>query len=249
MVRKRKKGAWQVNCVICDDDPLFAMQLEECIKEQCVLNDWEYHCRQIDVRTLLELDFSTVDVLFLDIEMPEINGLEAAKQIRQRYGDLLLVFVTGFIDYAPSGYKVNAFRYLLKSKLDEELPECLMNIQEKLYSNQESIWVKTIDGEKCVRLKSIVYLEGTSKKHTLFYLYEFGKTVPIECLGLLSFYEKQLQDKGFLKIQKSYLINMEYIRKMANYHAVLKTNEELKTSISDFQEKRQFFLSWKEKHL
>ena len=57
MVRKRKKGAWQVNCVICDDDPLFVIQLEERIKDQCVLNDWEYHCRQIDAQTLLELDF------------------------------------------------------------------------------------------------------------------------------------------------------------------------------------------------
>ena len=106
-----------MNCVICDDDPLFAEQLEERIREQCVQNDWEYRCRQADAQTLLALDFSAVDVLFLDIEMPDVNGLEAAKQIRQRYDDLLLVFVTGFIDYAPSGYKVHAFRYLLKSRL------------------------------------------------------------------------------------------------------------------------------------
>lgn len=238
-----------MNCVICDDDPLFAEQLKERIREQCVQNDWEYRCRQADAQTLLEMDFSAVDVLFLDIEMPDVNGLEAAKQIRQRYDDLLLVFVTGFIDYAPSGYKVHAFRYLLKSRLDEELPECLMDIQEKLYSSQESIRVKAINGEKCVRLKSIVYLEGTSKRHTLLHLYEFGETVYVECLGLLSSYEKQLRDKGFLKIQKSYLVNMEYIQKMANYRAILKTKEELRTSISDFQEKRQTFLLWKGEHL
>ena len=238
-----------MNCVICDDDPLFAEQLEERIREQCVQNDWEYRCRQADTQTLLAMDFSAVDVLFLDIEMPDVNGLEAAKQIRQRYDDLLLVFVTGFIDYAPSGYKVHAFRYLLKSRLNEELPECLMDIQEKLYSSQESIQVKTINGEKCVRLKSIVYLEGTSKRHTLLHLYEFGETVYVECLGLLSSYEKQLRDKGFLKIQKSYLVNMEYIQKMANYRAILKTKEELRTSISDFQEKRQTFLLWKGEHL
>ena len=89
-----------MNCVICDDDPLFAEQLEERIRGQCVQNDWEYRCRQADTQTLLALDLSAVDVLFLDIEMPDINGLEAAKQIRQRYDDLLLVFVTGFIDYA-----------------------------------------------------------------------------------------------------------------------------------------------------
>lgn len=227
MVRKRKKGTLQMNCVICDDNSLFVTQLEQRIKDQCVLNDWECHCRRVDVQDLLRLDFSTVDVLFLDIEMPNIDGLEAAKQIRQRYDDLILVFVTGFIDYAPAGYKVHAFRYLLKSRLDEELPECLMDIKEALYSNRESIWVKTIDGERCIRLKSIVYLEGTPKKHTLFHLYEFGESINIECLGFLSSYEKQLQDKGFLKIQKSYLVNMQYIQKMTNYYAILKTKETL----------------------
>lgn len=238
-----------MNFVICDDNASFADQFESRIKDLCAHNNWECDCRQVDGPALLQMDFSAIDVLFLDIEMPEINGLEIAGQLRLKYEDLILVFVTGFIEYAPSGYKVRAFRYLLKSKMEEELPECLYDIYKKLYASRESVLLKTADGEINVRLSAIVYFEGTRQRCTLAHLYQMDHLSCMKCAGTMSSYESQLDNKGFLKIQRSYLVNMRYIEKMANYRVTLKTSETLKMSRLHFSESRQKFLLWKGEHL
>ena len=76
-----------------------------------------------------------------------------------------------------------------------------------------------------------------------------GQTRLIQCSGTLSSYESQLDHKGFLKIQRSYFVNMCYIQKMANYQVILKTGETLKMSRLHFSENRQRFLLWKGEHL
>ena len=58
------------------------------------------------------------DIVFMDISMDELNGIETAMQMRAFHSDTFLVFVTAFIDYALEGYKANAIRYLMKDTLD-----------------------------------------------------------------------------------------------------------------------------------
>ena len=238
-----------MNFVVCDDDPRFAEGFARRVRDLCAEHNWECCCQCADGQALLQMDFSAIDALFLDIEMPGINGLDIAGQLRSKYQNLILVFVTGFIEYAPSGYKVQAFRYLLKPKVDQELPECLEDIHQKLYADQALIPFKTPSGEMRVRLSDIVYLEGTHKRCTLAHLDQMGKPACIQCSGTLASYESQLDHKGFLKIQRSYFVNMRYIQKMANYQVILKTSETLKMSRLHFSENRQRFLLWKGEHL
>lgn len=238
-----------MNFVICDDDTRFVERFERQIRDVCANHNWKCCCQCVDGQELFGMDFSAVDVLFLDIEMPGMSGLDIARQLRSAYENLILVFVTGFIEYAPSGYKVQAFRYLLKSKMDQELSECLRDIHQKLHADRESISFKTPEGEIRVRLSAIVYLEGTHKRHTLAHLHQADGAACMECTGTLSSYESQMDSKGFLKIQRSYLVNMLYIEKISNYKVFLKTKETLTMSKLCFNENRQKFLLWKAEHL
>ena len=111
--------------------------------------------------------------------MPEFNGLDVAKVLHQRYPEMILIFVTFFIKYAPSGYKVNAFRYLLKTQLDEELSDCLDDLQEKLYDTNRTIQIRQRDRILPLAIKSILYFEGTSQRRVQVFLLN-GET--IECL-------------------------------------------------------------------
>ena len=124
--RKIRRFDCAVKIVILDDELEFSKILDKKIKEYCARKDLLYDCQIFSSsKNLLEDDLSSIQVAFLDIDMPEINGLDVAKVLHQRYPEMILVFVTSFIKYAPSGYKVNAFRYLLKTQLDEELSDCM----------------------------------------------------------------------------------------------------------------------------
>mgnify|MGYP001084221840 FL=1 len=72
------------------------------------------------------------DIVFMDISMDELNGIETAMQMRAFHSDTFLVFVTAFIDYALEGYKANAIRYLMKDTLDVAMGECMYAILQKM---------------------------------------------------------------------------------------------------------------------
>lgn len=162
---KSRRFNCTVNVVILDDELAFAEMLDKQIEIHCIKKDWLYESQiYTSGRELLEKDLSRVQIVFLDIDMPEQSGLDIAKILREHYPELILVFVTAFIEYAPAGYKVDAFRYLLKPQLGEELPCCMDSIQEKLYESKSCVLVRLKNRIEKVSIKSILYVEGTSQR-------------------------------------------------------------------------------------
>lgn len=236
--------------IICDDNPAFMQELNRLIQNYSALNDWTCQCNFYQFpEKLLEADLSDAHVIFLDIDMPEINGLDAAKQLREKYPDIIIVFVTAFIEYAPAGYCVEAFRYLLKSSIRSELPVCLEAIEQKLYTADESVLIQQRNKAVHVQLKEILYFEGTAQRRVLLHFHSKNSETGIECIGKLSEYEQKLQDRGFLRIQRSYLVNMHYISRISNYNVLLDTGEKLKVSEKNYAQICSQYLMWKGQRL
>ena len=85
-----------------------------------------------DGRKLIErFEKAPYEVVFLDIEMPEMDGITLAKKLREMDGNVYLVFLTGHVEYAVEGYEVNALRYLTKPVKEEKLKEVLRFVMEK----------------------------------------------------------------------------------------------------------------------
>ena len=171
------------------------------------------------------------------------NGIELAKQLRIKYPEMILVFVTAYIEYAPSGYKVDAFRYLLKSKVDEELREILEGIRERLYNSSDVVSLRTHDGDCVLPLKDVLYFEGTAQRMVLAHV--MGHEGPVTCQGKLSALEESLSGKGFLRIQKSFLVNMTHLRRISGYRAFISNGKELKVSELNYSKIREQYLLWK----
>lgn len=235
-----------MNIVLCDDNPTFLRNLHHRLQYIAAQCDWtcQYTLYQSPIQ-LLSADLSTTEILFLDIDMPGINGIQTGRKLREKYSDLIIVFVTGYIQYALDGYSVAAFRYLLKDSLDTELPICIRDIQKKLYEDQDSITVRGLEHNIQVRIHDILYLEGTAQRHVIMHT----KQSSFECLGRLVEYESQLKSRGFLRIQRSFLVNMYHIAWIKNYHVHLSNGEQLKVSERNYSNITSQYLNWKGKQL
>ena len=243
--RRAERCVSPMKVAILDDDPMFVKELQQKISMGCAKRDWGLKCVAFsNPQELLAFDLSNTQVVFLDIDMPETNGIEVASQIRQRYTDIILVFVTGYIQFAPAGYKVNAFRYILKGSLDEEIGSCLDAIQDKLFEGKETILIETRDSQLEIALQDILYFEGTPYRRTLLYTIHSNDQA-IECRGKINEYEERLSGKGFIRLQKSFLANMCHINKISSYTAKLRNGQILKVSEKDYKRICAEYLMWK----
>lgn len=233
---------------ICDDNPSYAKLLWDAIYTCCAKRNWLLNGSCFtSPQQLLHADLSGTQALFLDIDMPELNGIEAARQLREKYAELIIVFVTGYLEYAPEGYCVNALRYLLKSRIDQELDSCLNAIQERLLENSETIFIQQNDCMEEIAVKDIILFEGTPTRHVLLRTKFQGDG--IKCLGKLEDYETRLKEKGFLRLQKSYLVNMSYIDKLSGYRAKLRNGMEIRVSRQNYAQIRTRYVMWKGQRL
>ena len=231
-----------VNIVLCDDNTVFLKNLHYMIQNVVAQYDWICTYQYFsDAATLLEADLEKADILFLDIDMPGMDGITAGKLLRDRYSELIIVYVTGYVQYARDGYSVAAFRYLLKDSLNTELPDCIRDIQEKLYAQQESITIRGLENLFQIRMQDILYLEGTSQRHVIVH----RRQGELECMGTLTNYEKLLELHGFLRIQRSYLVNMFHVQWIKNYYVHLSNGEMLKVSERKYPNATLRYLMWK----
>lgn len=181
------------------------------------------------------------DVVFMDINMEQTDGIETAMQIRAFWSNTYIVFVTAFIKYALDGYKVNAVRYIMKDTLDVAIPECMDAILQKMQLRQ--INFAFLEGEKRLYTDNLLYVE--SKKHKSIFFYQEERLKTYQLYEKLDNIEKLLKDFGFLRIHKSYLVNVRHIRKINNYIATLSTGEELPVPRIRYQTVKREFVEYK----
>lgn len=143
-----------------------------------------------------------IDLLFLDVEMKGLNGMETAEQIRSFDKDLVIVFVTGYADYVFDGYRVGALDYLVKPVSEQKLRDLIRRIRSKLSEEASlSFTVKNADGTWRFRLCDILYFYSDRRLVTL-----------VTRNGSYPFYAK-LDDvevrlaPHFVRIHQRYLVN------------------------------------------
>lgn len=233
-----------LSIAICDDEEYFRIREKQLILKymsekdcKCTIDTFE------SGKTLLNLkeSLSQYDIIFLDINMEEIDGIETAKEIRKITEDVCLVFVTAFITYAPEGYKVNAMRYLLKDdeSLENAINECLETILQKIFFEGNKMYFEFQEGKRKIRLENIVYIE--SNLHRLVFHMSGKDAVKYTIYTKLDEMDELLRDNGFCRIHKSYLVNLKYVDSVERYKAILSTGESLAISKARYLDTRNEF--------
>ena len=146
------------------------------------------------------------DMVFMDIELPYINGMEAAQRLRQMDQKILLIFVTNMAQFAVKGYEVNALYYIVKPIRYNDFEWKLRRAVNQCKAVSDSIFVVQQNETKRILLQDIYYVEV--RNHKLIYHTQLGEIVGG---GTLTDIEEKLKGKGFLRGNKWYLANQRHI--------------------------------------
>lgn len=192
----------------------------------------EEHGTAFDLRTfadgeqVVEAYRPQFDILFLDVEMPGMDGFEAAHRIREVDTDVLMIFVTNMGQYAIKGYEVDALSYLLKPvpyfAFAQELTRSLNRL-----SKRESRGVVLSVNNSLVRLdpSEIVYAESVKHRitiHALDRVYTFS--------GTLKALEEELGEHGFFRSNNCYLVNLQHVKRVDQSTSVMTNGSALVVS-------------------
>ncbi|MBQ8162522.1 MAG: response regulator transcription factor [Clostridia bacterium] len=150
-----------------------------------------------------------MDILFLDIQMPDILGIDVAKKIRKKDERVMIIFITMLTQYAIEGYSVGAFDYVLKPVRYEEFSAKMDRACRMLShrSSEKTLEIRTKESTRRISVDRVTYLEVVNHDviiHT--------DTANYRQWGSLKLYEDQLQEEHFARCNVSYLINLKYVQ-------------------------------------
>jgi len=201
----------KLDCAIIDDEPLAAELLASYARRIPELNLVGVY--ESAVTAMGELRIKPVDVLFLDIQMPELNGLELARLLPSK---TKVIFTTAFDRYAVDGYKVKAAGYLLKPISYDDFVMAVNSVADSLrtITRQESmmknrfVYVKSEYKLVRVDFDDILYVEGV-KDYVKFYF--SGNRKPMMTLMNMKTVEDSLPHYQFMRVHRSFIVNMDKI--------------------------------------
>ncbi|MCR5419503.1 MAG: LytTR family DNA-binding domain-containing protein [Lachnospiraceae bacterium] len=239
-----------ISIAICDDEIEMINQITTIIDTYMKEKNYQYHIDEfISGEDILKKQnkLSDYDLIFLDVEMPGISGLEVASRIRERYAPkVALAYISAYIKYATEPYKVKALRYILKENkmLKRAIYECIdAYITESTYAEYR-YHKKLKYEEKDFAVGNIVYIE--SRLHDLiFFVLENGEIKEYPATGRLDDEEKELKKFRFIRVHKSFLVNFSYIRDVSRMGAELKINKTINIAQPRYNEVRKEFLLYK----
>lgn len=197
---------------ICDDERTYIKKIENDINSlKTHENEFEFSEFESGEAFISGFSKDKYDLIILDIEMNDLNGLQTAEFLRQIDKNVILIFMTSYDKFVYQGYEVNAFRYILKNQPEPIYLKQLSDTIQEYYRNKKYIKVVDNDIEKELLTVDILYIEVYSHQ---IVIHTFNKEYYQK--GKLSDYEKMLEECLFVRSVKSVLINItniDYIKK------------------------------------
>lgn len=211
---------------VVDDDREFSAKLREYLEQYAKENDETFEIEVFyDGAEILKDYTPRYELILLDIEMPVVNGMEAAQKIREMDESVVLMFITNMAQYAIHGYSVGALDFVMKPisyyPFSMKIKRALKRVQKK---EIPTILLTTSDGVKRLKVSQIYYVE--IQGHMLHYYTEEGEFV---MRGTLSSVEKMLPSSLFAKCNHWYLVNLMHVTEVRKNTTVV-GNFELEVS-------------------
>ncbi len=235
----------KISCIIVDDEPLAVDLLERYVQQTSFL-DYKNRCSSA-IEALEIINNNDIDLVFLDIQMPELTGLEFSRLIKK---DIKIIFTTAFNEYAIEGFKVNAIDYLLKPFNYEEFLRAALKAKELFELkdshnkfetiNKNYIFVKSEYKQIKILLDNVLYIEGL-KDYVKIWIQGSSKAI-LTIMSLKSL-EEELTKTKFMRVHRSFIVALDKIQSIERNQIII--NNVRITIAEQYKEKFREFISGK----
>ena len=236
-----------IKIAICEDNTMYAKVISKKVSYFFWNKEIEVDISIFSVKEEIDsINYSQYNLFLLDIELDNKSGIELGIDIKKFNPNAAIIYISQFYTYAISGYKARPLAYILKgdSQFDNNLKDALNDfINEKLLPREFIEFKNKTDRIKVI-LNDIVYIESFSRKLVI----HFYKKDTFEIYSKISDMEEALSGKGFLRIHKSYLVNMNHVSKISNYQTFMDIGVNLPTSENKYSDIISSFAIWKGKN-
>lgn len=186
-------------------------------------------------------DYNKYDIIFLDVNLGKMSGVELSNIIREKNKEMDIVFVTGIFKYALHGYRVRALQYLMKPVKEEDLYYCLNNTLDRIRSEEEVFSLVLETGKKTIKLD---YNE-------IYYFIMFSPYIDIHTSSEkitirknISEIEKILPNEYFIRCHRSYIINVKHIKSINKNNVLLENGVNIPISRGKYKEVNDTFINY-----
>lgn len=211
---------------VCDDQHFSADKVAQTLKHLCTIHMAKGFAYEIlppfcsAKEVLKAIAQKNIDILFLDIEIPGMDGFALAKQIREQYPDLMLIFVSAYDELVFQSFAYHPFWFLRKARIEQELPHIFTKAIEQYMSSKEAELFQTKNGNILLPVKEILYLEADRNYYNIY----CTTGALYRCRGTLSSLESRFKKYDFYRVHSAYLINMAHVRQISAINSVIMKN-------------------------
>ena len=203
-----------IDIAICDDEKKILDDLSQRVNG--ILEDVDVSCYS-DGRSLIsDIEKRSFDIIMLDIDMPEMNGLTVAENIPQMAVKPLIIFVTSHDELVYDSLMLHPFGFVRKTHMDDELKKILKDAEKEVNSSEKHFFFHTASGDVKLRLEDILYFESEGnyiKVITAEEKYRFRETMQT--------LEISLSTDGFVRIHKGFLLNPDCVKMLKTDSVIL----------------------------
>jgi len=204
----------KIKCLAIDDEPLALQQISAYIDRSPFLEKMVLCQSAFEAIEFIEKE--SVDLMFVDINMPDLNGLDFVKSLKNKP---FIIFTTAYSEYALEGFKVDAVDYILKPISYDEFLRAVNKVRDRMESisaaatdsvsmSKESLFVKSEYKLIRIQLADIKYIESANE----YIQIHFDNEKPITTLIRLKTIEAELPKDKFMRVHRSFIVNLDKVK-------------------------------------
>ena len=238
----------KIRIAVCDDEQesadLIAGAVASVFKKKEV--DTEICVYTSASQLLWDMDVKGFILLFLDIDMPDLDGVELGKKLRAEGNRVDIIFVSNREDRVFDTMKIAPVCFVRKSHILTDIPEAIELYLDKQQSLEQKIVIRSKDQIITVKAGSVMYVEGDRNQQSI---YSENDEKPLRIRSTMQEIEEAFGKLGFIRIHKGYIVNADYIKVIDGNDIVLKNGVRLPVSRRKLQEvKEKYLLIMKDKN-